>query len=72
MAQNWLQNIEVGPVKITGGSALIVIGLFVWFGLDWALSVVGQPPAADWLKIAIAVVLVGAGIWWFFRPKPKN
>lgn len=62
-----LKNIEIGPVKITGGSALVVLGLAVLAGgLDWLSQLFESEPLSDFLNYGAAIVLIVAGILWFF------
>ncbi len=63
------RNIEFGGVKITGGSALIVLGLAVLFLLDFALGWLGAGSADPLLKYGLGFVFLVAGLLWFFWDK---
>ncbi len=71
--QGFLKDIKVGPVAITGGSALILLGLASLAGaLDWLSRQFGADPLPTAWKVVIGVALIVIGAIWFFMKGKKS
>jgi predicted phage tail protein len=64
-------NIEIGPVKVTGGSALIVLGAALIFLLGFVMDWLGAGIASPYFRYGLGGLLIALGVLWFFWTKPE-